>query len=164
IHRGDLQDVLLEAMTARLGAERLSTGWRCVGVESDGDGAIAHFVDPGTGVALEPQRADVLVGCDGLHSTVRKELHPGEGEPLYSGVNAWRGVTRWPAFLSGASFVRAGWLAHGKLVAYPIRERIDADGRQLVNWLAEIETPRYKKRDWNRPGRLEDFIGAFEDW
>ncbi len=164
IHRGDLQDVLLEAVTARLGAKRLLTGWKCTRVEADGDCAIAHCVDAGTGAALEPQRADVVVGCDGLHSTVRKQLHPGEGEPVYSGVNAWRGVTRWPAFLSGGSFVRAGWLAHGKLVAYPVRDRIDANGRQLVNWLAEIETPRYKKRDWNRPGRLEDFIGAFEDW
>jgi 2-polyprenyl-6-methoxyphenol hydroxylase-like FAD-dependent oxidoreductase len=59
---------------------------------------------------------------------------------------------------------RAGWLATGKLVAYPIRDRIDAAGRQLVNWLAEIEYPRYERRDWNRPGRLEDFIAAYADW
>ena len=40
---------------------------------------------------------------------------------------------------------------------YPIRDRVDGEGRQLVNWVAELETPRYEKRDWNRPGRLEDF-------
>ena len=39
-----------------------------------------------------------------------------------------------------------------------------ADGLQLVNWVAEIETPRHPDRDWNRVGRLEDFIGAFQDW
>src|SRR6266850_580404 len=94
----------------------------------------------------------------------RKQLHPGEGEPLYSGVNMWRGVTRWPAFLSGASMVRAGWLKCGKMVIYPIRERIDAEGRQLVNWVAEIETPRHQQRDWNRRGSLDDFLGAFEEW
>ena len=158
IHRGDLQNVLLEAFRARVGGERLHTGWKCTGVEADGNAGVAHFV------GHESRCADVVVGCDGLHSTVRKQLHPDEGDPLYSGVNAWRGVTRWPAFLSGASFVRAGWLSHGKLVAYPIRDRIDAQGRQLVNWLAEIETPRYKKRDWNRPGHLEDFIGSFDAW
>jgi 2-polyprenyl-6-methoxyphenol hydroxylase-like FAD-dependent oxidoreductase len=49
-------------------------------------------------------------------------------------------------------------------VTYPIRDAIDAEGRQLVNWLAEIETPHYQRRDWNRPGHLEDFIGAFESW
>jgi 2-polyprenyl-6-methoxyphenol hydroxylase-like FAD-dependent oxidoreductase len=59
--------------------------------------------------------------------------------------------------------VRAGWLAHGKMVIYPIRPA-DADGLQLVNWVAEIETPDYRKRDWNRAGTLDDFIGAFADW
>ena len=163
IHRGDLQRVLLDAVNDRVGATRVHTGWRCVRVEGVGGAGVAHFVDAND-VPLPPQRADVVVGCDGLHSVVRKQLHPDEGDPVYSGVNAWRGVTRWPAFLSGASFVRAGWLSHGKLVAYPIRDRIDAQGRQLVNWLAEIETPRYEKRDWNRKGDLGDFIDAFEAW
>jgi 2-polyprenyl-6-methoxyphenol hydroxylase-like FAD-dependent oxidoreductase len=76
----------------------------------------------------------------------------------------WRGVTRWKPFLSGASMVRAGWLATGKMVIYPIRNAIDAEGRQLVNWVAEIETPHYKKRDWNRPGNLDDFIAAVAEW
>ena len=46
---------------------------------------------------------DVLVACDGLHSVIRKQLHPDEGEPVYSGVNMWRGVTRWKPFLTGAA-------------------------------------------------------------
>jgi 2-polyprenyl-6-methoxyphenol hydroxylase-like FAD-dependent oxidoreductase len=34
-----------------------------------------------------------------------------------------------------------------------------------VNWLAEIETPHYlPKRDWARPGRIDDFIGPYGDW
>jgi 2-polyprenyl-6-methoxyphenol hydroxylase-like FAD-dependent oxidoreductase len=164
IHRGDLQDTLLEAFKARVGADRLHTGWRCIGIEDRASTATIRFVDASTGAALEPRRADLAIGCDGLHSAVRRQLHPDEGAPLYSGVNAWRGVTRWPRFLTGASFVRAGWLARGKLVAYPIRDAIDAEGRQLVNWLAEIETPRHLERDWNRPGNLDDFIEAFEDW
>ena len=36
--------------------------------------------------------------------------------------------------------VRAGWLSHGKMVIYPIRDDIDGAGTQLVNWVAEIET------------------------
>ena len=55
-------------------------------------------------------------------------LHPHEGEPRYSGVNMWRGVTPWEPFLSGASMVRAGWLTHGKMVIYPIRNSIDTAG------------------------------------
>jgi 2-polyprenyl-6-methoxyphenol hydroxylase-like FAD-dependent oxidoreductase len=50
------------------------------------------------------------------------------------------------------------------MVIYPIRDRIDAKGRQLVNWVAELATPKHEQRDWNRRGRLADFIGAYEDW
>jgi 2-polyprenyl-6-methoxyphenol hydroxylase-like FAD-dependent oxidoreductase len=164
IHRGDLQGVLLDAVRRRVGGERLHLGWRCTGVGQDGAGATAHFRRSGTGEALPPQRGDVVVGCDGIHSAVRRQLYPAEGDPIYSGVNMWRGVTRWPPFLSGASMVRAGWLATGKVVIYPIRDDVDGAGRQLVNWVAEIETPNYRRRDWNRPGRLEEFAGAFADW
>ena len=94
---------------------------------------------------------------------LRKQFFPDEGEPRYSGVNMWRGVTRWKPILSGASMIRAGWLSHGKMVIYPIRAA-GSDGLQLVNWVAEIETPTYRRRDWNRTGALADFIGAFADW
>ena len=164
VHRGDLQMVLLEAVRRRLGNDRVLAGWKCVGFEQDATGAAALFRSSVTGEELAPQRGSVVVACDGIHSVIRKQLHPDEGEPLYSGVNMWRGVTRWPAFLSGASMVRAGWLKCGKMVIYPIRERIDGEGRQLVNWVAEIETPRHQQRDWNRRGSLDDFLGAFEAW
>jgi 2-polyprenyl-6-methoxyphenol hydroxylase-like FAD-dependent oxidoreductase len=164
IHRGDLMAVLLEAVRKRVGVDGVQTGWKCVGFEQDGESATALFQDATTGEDLPPQSGDVVVGCDGIHSRIRKQLHPEEGDPLYSGVNMWRGVTRWPAFLSGASMVRAGWLATGKMVIYPIRHRIDPEGRQLVNWVAEVETPRHVARDWNRRGELGDFLRAFEDW
>ncbi|MBI4123592.1 MAG: FAD-dependent monooxygenase, partial [Betaproteobacteria bacterium] len=93
-----------------------------------------------------------------------KQLYPDEGEPRYSGVNMWRGVTRWQPILSGATMIRAGWLKTGKLVHYPIRNRVDAQGRQLVNWLWEIETPEYKRWDWNRAASVEDFIRDVQSW
>jgi 2-polyprenyl-6-methoxyphenol hydroxylase-like FAD-dependent oxidoreductase len=164
IHRGDLQMVLLDAFKARVGADRLFTGWKCVGFDETSDVATAVFEDTTTGNRRVPQHGDVLIACDGLHSVIRKQLHPGEGEPLYSGVNMWRGVARWKPFLTGASYTRAGWLTPGKMVIYPIRDRIDADGLQLINWVAEVTTPHYQRRDWNRAGRLDDFIGVFDDW
>jgi 2-polyprenyl-6-methoxyphenol hydroxylase-like FAD-dependent oxidoreductase len=165
IHRGDLQAVLLAAARERLGEDRIATGWRCARAEDGPDGATAHFVDARTGDALPPQRGRAVVGCDGVNSALRRQFHPAEGDPRYSGVNMWRGVTRWPPMLSGATMVRAGWLNPGKMVIYPIRDRIDDAGRQLVNWLAEIETPHYlAKRDWARPGRIDDFLGPFRDW
>src|SRR5260221_11371767 len=65
--------------------------------------------------------------------------------------------------LWGARRGRAGWMPNGKMVISPTPPA-DADGKQLINWVAEIETPNYRKRDWNRSGSLDDFIGAFSDW
>jgi 5-methylphenazine-1-carboxylate 1-monooxygenase len=163
IHRGDLQLVLRDAFVARAGADRLATSHHCIGVEQDGRGVGVSFSDGPGGSTHSTVRGRVAIACDGINSAVRKQFFPGEGEPRYSGVNMWRGVTRWKPILSGASMVRAGWLSHGKMVIYPIRPA-GADGLQLINWVAEIETPVYRKRDWTRPGSLEDFIGAFADW
>jgi len=164
IHRADLYQILLEATQARIGAERIHLGWTCTGAQQEATHAIAHFRSTETGMSLPDQVADVIVACDGIHSTLRKQFFPAEGEPRYSGVNMWRGVTRMKPILSGASMVRAGWLSHGKMVIYPIRNAIDAEGNQLMNWVAEIETPQYRKRDWSRPGNLDDFLPAFADW
>jgi 2-polyprenyl-6-methoxyphenol hydroxylase-like FAD-dependent oxidoreductase len=164
IHRGDLQLALLDAFRARAGDERLRAGQHCVGVEQDETGVTAHFSDGPGGANRSTVRGRAAIACDGINSAVRKQLFPDEGEPRYSGVNMWRGVTRWKPILSGASMVRAGWLSHGKMVIYPIRHAAEADGLQLINWVAEIETPVYRKRDWNRPGSIDDFIGAFADW
>lgn len=164
IHRGELQRILFDAVRQRIGAERIFTGWTCTGVEQHAQGAAARFSDTATGAERPPQTADVVVACDGLHSVVRRQLHPAEGPPRYSGVNMWRGVSVSTPILTGASMIRAGWLATGKMVIYPIRERVDGQGHQLVNWVAELETPRHRQRDWTRPGAIGDFIGAFEHW
>jgi 5-methylphenazine-1-carboxylate 1-monooxygenase len=163
IHRGDLQMVLLDAFRARAETDRLDINHHCSGVEQDESGVRVHFSDGPGAANRSTVRGRVAIACDGINSAIRKELFPDEGEPRYSGVNMWRGVTRWKPILSGASMVRAGWLSHGKMVIYPIRPT-GADGLQLVNWVAEIETPNYLKRDWNRRGSIEDFIGAFADW
>ncbi|ADU34507.1 flavin-dependent oxidoreductase [Variovorax paradoxus] len=158
IHRGDLQTVLLEETLKRLGPDSVVCNHRCTGVTQDAGGVTVHFAD------APAVRGAVAIGCDGIHSALRKQLYPNEGAPRYSGVNMWRGTARWKPFLSGASMVRAGWLAVGKMVIYPIRNDIDAEGHQLVNWVAEIHAPQPAMRDWSRAGRLEDFLPAFADW
>lgn len=163
IHRGDLQTVLLAAVQERLGAERVLCGRRCVDVAQDAFGVSARFVDS-AGQAVDEVRGALAIACDGIHSVLRKKFYPDEGAPRYSGVNMWRGVTRCQPILSGASMIRAGWLSVGKMVIYPIRNAIDAEGRQLVNWVAEIESEQPAQRDWSREGRLEDFLPAFENW
>ena len=163
IHRGDLQMTLLDALKHEVGEESIVTGARCVNFGQDADGVTAYLTDERSRRQFT-ERGDVLISAEGIHSEVRKRFFPSEGPPRYSGVNMWRGVTKWSPILTGASMIRAGWLANGKMVIYPIRNDIDGEGRQLINWVAEIETPVYAERDWNRKARIEDFIDAFEDW
>jgi 2-polyprenyl-6-methoxyphenol hydroxylase-like FAD-dependent oxidoreductase len=164
IHRGDLQTTLLEAVRERLGDDAVLLDRKCVGASSSDDEAIVNFVDSND--RAYAVRASVAVACDGLHSALRKQFYPDEGAPRYSGVNMWRGAVHWKPFLSGATMVRAGALVPGvgKMVIYPIRDNVDEQGRQLVNWVAEINAPQPARRDWNGAGRLEDFFPAFADW
>ena len=166
IHRGDLQQVLYRAYLDRVddGAGRVLTGHRCTGVDSAADSANAWFVDSATGRSLHEAEGAAVIGCDGIHSVVRRQFYPDEGPPVYSGVNMWRGTTVWAPFLSGSTYLRAGWLTVGKMVIYPIRHNVDGEGRQLVNWVAEVQTDQFNEQDWNRVGRLEDFHGVFADW
>jgi 2-polyprenyl-6-methoxyphenol hydroxylase-like FAD-dependent oxidoreductase len=65
---------------------------------------------------------------------------------------------------SGGAHMRIGTVDPGKMVIYPIRDDVDGQGRQLINWVAEIYSDRYKPGAWTSPGRVEDFIAPFADW
>ena len=163
IHRGDLQGVLLAAVRERLGPAAVVAGHACAGADELGDRVRVRLRGP-AGEPLADAVGSVAIGCDGIHSALRRQLYPGEGPPRWSGVNMWRGVTVHPPFLSGASMVRAGWLSVGKMVIYPIRDDVDGRGNQLVNWVAELECEEPVQRDWNARGRLDDFFPAFAEW
>ena len=160
IHRGDLHEVLLAAVRERLGGGAFVLGKKAVGFTQEADRITLQFED-GTSAP-----GSAVIGCDGIHSAIRKQLHPGEGPPAYQGINMWRGVTRGKPYLSGASMVIAGWLEAGKMVIYPIRNL--PDGNQLINWVAEIQSPRNVLQDWNLAGKLDDFYPVFagrsHDW
>jgi 2-polyprenyl-6-methoxyphenol hydroxylase-like FAD-dependent oxidoreductase len=81
VHRADLQGCLMRAVPP----ERLHTGSECAGFEPDDHGVTARFADGGT------ERGDLLIGADGIHSAVRRQLH-GPAEPRYAGYSAWRGI------------------------------------------------------------------------
>ena len=155
IHRADLHDVLLAETRKRLGADSVVLNMKCISVSEKGT---AKF-ENGASIA-----GSCVIGCDGIHSAVRKQLFPGEGPPGYQGINMWRGVTRMKPFLTGASMAVAGWLEVGKMVIYPIRKELDGEGRQLINWVAEIQSPRNVMQDWNLGGKIEDFYPTFKDW
>ena len=163
IHRGDLHAILLEAVIERLGAGAVILDHKCVGVAQDEDQAIARFEDKAEA------RGTVLVACDGIHSAARGQMHPNDSALRYEGTAQYRGVTKWPPFHGGASMAYLGTNRHGKLVMYPIRNDIDGQGNQLLNWVIEVQRPtEHLIRDWTRKARVEDFIAGFEkcrfDW
>jgi len=165
IHRGQLQMVLLRACLARLGAENVRTGHRLMSFSQDAVQASATFFDPNANPA-ETVMGDVLVGADGIHSAVRAHFHPQEGPPKWNGVIMWRGATRAKPFLSGASMIWAGHAAQ-KFVCYPIAHAHGGDDDALLNWICDLrlDDAKYlKPEDWNRQGRLEDFLPRYEAW
>ncbi len=54
-------------------------------VEQDGSGVLVHFVGG------KRERADLLIGGDGIRSSVREHVAP-EVQPIYSGYYIWRGA------------------------------------------------------------------------
>jgi 5-methylphenazine-1-carboxylate 1-monooxygenase len=167
IHRGKLHRILYDEARAELGAEHIHTGHRCTGVVQDERGATVHFADRVTGAALPSVQATVVVACDGINSAIRKQFYPDE-KLAFSGINTWRGVTKHKPILTGKSYMRIGSIETGKMVIYPIVDNIDGatdgKGNQLINWMAEIQSPATTMNDWNQSGKAADFLDIFKDW
>jgi 2-polyprenyl-6-methoxyphenol hydroxylase-like FAD-dependent oxidoreductase len=158
IHRGQLQSLLYRAVLERLPAGSLHLGHRLEAVRQSSNGVEATFVDR-TGAVIATARGDLLVGADGIHSTVRRDVVPGEGEPRWSGLILWRGATNWPQFFGGASLLIAGGVST-KFVVYPIGPGATPETR-LTNWAAQARmapegSPSPHREDWTRPARRED--------
>lgn len=160
MHRGRLQMALLHELEARIGSERVHTGHRLIEADS-GNPARAVFVrEDGARVEVE---SDVLIGAEGIHSTLRNLRYPDEGLPRYGGRILWRAVTRSRPFLTGASMIMAGY-QDCKFVAYPL-DLPGEDGCQTINWIAELTVTEMPGREsWNKEGRKEAFASYFSGW
>ena len=157
INRGKLQGVIHQAARARLGEGKIHTGHRLGAFQQDESGVTAYFFDRG-GSHRATARGDVLIGADGIHSTVRETLFPNEGPALWNGTMLWRGAVDWPQFMTGRSMIIAGGM-EAKFVLYPIGAGTAPD-RRLTNWavmakVSEGGVPPTKE-DWSRPGRWDD--------
>ncbi len=162
IHRGKLHRILYEEALQQIGPQRIHTDHRCTGVEQDAMGATVHFVDA-QGNKRPSVRADIVIACDGVNSTIRRQFYPDE-KVAFAGINTWRGVTVHKPILTGKSYMRVGSIHTGKMVIYPIVDNVDGQGNQLINWMAEIQHEGEAMNDWNRPGNKADFEAIYADW
>jgi 5-methylphenazine-1-carboxylate 1-monooxygenase len=163
IHRGRVHLTLWRTARERLGAARVLPDHQCVGLEQSDQRVTLHFRSAATGAPRAPVTADLAIACDGVNSTVRRHFYPGDAL-CFGGINSWRGVTRSKPFLTGRSYVRVGSVQRGNLVIYPIADDVDGDGRQLINWTAQVAQPGYERNDWNKPGTLEDILPIYASW
>jgi 2-polyprenyl-6-methoxyphenol hydroxylase-like FAD-dependent oxidoreductase len=153
---------LVEAVEARLGPNAVALGHKCAKIEQDESGATVHFVDTVTGEPLPSVRGTVAIACDGVNSVMRKDMHPNEAKPRYEGTTQYRGATVWKPFLTGRSMLYFGTYETGKLIIYPMRDNVDGEGNQLINWVIEISRDDLTTRDWNRASNVNEFIEHFE--
>jgi 5-methylphenazine-1-carboxylate 1-monooxygenase len=166
VHRGHLRRLLWEVALERLGADSIHTAHRLRVWESTPAGVRASFVDPRTGQSAGTYEGSLLIGADGIHSTLRAAFQPGEGAPKWNLSILWRGVTEGKPFLDGHTMIGAGHQSQ-KFVAYAISPVDPATGGQTINWIAERRFPaehEWRRETYDRNGRLEDFLPWFEEW
>lgn len=163
IHRGRLHMTLYGAVLDRLGKDAVVTGRQCIGLDQDDDGVTLHFRKLSTGEAAPSVRARIAIACDGVNSAVRRHFYP-DDKVVFSGVNSWRGVTKWKPIFDGRTYLRVGSIRTNKMTIYPIIDNVDGAGRQLINWIAQVPSSAEDRNDWNKPAKPEDFVHLFKDW
>jgi salicylate hydroxylase len=149
IHRADLLAVIASGFPA----ERIHLGHRLVGLADAGNGTEASF-ENGAHITV-----DVLVGADGIHSTVGSALF-GDEAPRFAGCVAYRGLV--PAEriadldleLGSQSWVGPG----GHFVHYFI------SGGRLLNFVGWTEHDTWNREDWTDRATVARALAAFEGW
>jgi salicylate hydroxylase len=147
IHRADLLDML----AARVPPDVVHTDHHCVGFAQDERTAVMSFAN-GARVS-----ADVVVGADGIHSTLQGYVTP-PSAPLPSGSVAYRGVVS-AASVAWPSGAMRNWLGPGKhFLVYPVRA-----GR-LINYVGFVPTHAQAKESWSAPGDPAALARDFAGW
>jgi salicylate hydroxylase len=149
LHRRDLLAVIAEGFPA----DKIHLDHRLVGLEDAGDHVVARFAD---GARAE---ADVLVGADGIHSTVRAHLFGAE-EPQFAGCVAYRGLV--PAERIADLGLERGsqsWVGPGAHLVHYFVSR-----GHLLNFVGWTEHDTWNREDWTDRATIERALAAFEGW
>ncbi|WP_217142894.1 FAD-dependent monooxygenase [Streptomyces sp. AC627_RSS907] len=152
IHRAHLHRALLSLIDR----DRLDLGRRLNTAEElpDGQGVRLAFDDGTASVA------DVVVGADGIHSTVRETLR--RDEPVFSGLGIYRGLVPVDALPPAARerLVRL-WLGPGgHFVCYPV------SSGAFLSYAATVPltTGTPPRESWSREGDPDELRAAFGTW
>ena len=149
VHRADLLSIIAAAFPA----ERLHFGHRLTGVADKGDHAEASFENGGR------VETEVLVGADGIHSTVRAALL-GEEAPRFAGCVAYRGLVPVERIADlGLELESQSWLGPGGHFVHYFVSR----GR-LLNFVGWTEHDTWSREDWTDRATITRALAAFEGW
>jgi 2-polyprenyl-6-methoxyphenol hydroxylase-like FAD-dependent oxidoreductase len=128
-------------------------------VEQDGSEVLVHFAEGRT------ERADLVVGADGLRSSVRRQVAP-DVQPIYSGYYIWRGAPN-EADLSAETlqclFPYVAFFLAGRLqmLGYPISGLNDdlRPGHRRYNfaWYRVADPQQLKEMCVDEEGRQHEF-------
>jgi 2-polyprenyl-6-methoxyphenol hydroxylase-like FAD-dependent oxidoreductase len=162
IHRGRLQLLLLRAVRERIGHDHFRGGLTFTAFEQIGGRVQGRFHDRESGAEVIDE-ADVLIGADGIHSAVRRQLYPTEGGARFAKQLLWRAAVDADAFLDGLTMVIAGHF-HQRIIAYPVARA--AGGKLLTNWICQMSVAdeASPREDWNKRVTKEKVLAAFGEW
>lgn len=167
-HRGEFHLLLYRKLIERAGDEAVLLGHSVSSYENLPDGSVRAEVRRADGQTTTIE-GSLLFGADGIHSNIRKQMHPDQPPIHWGGTLMWRGVTRGKVFRTGSSFVGFGTHKH-RIVIYPI-SHADESGYADINWIAEVtydESFDWTKSGWFRSVPIESFADHFDgfkqDW
>jgi salicylate hydroxylase len=148
-HRAELLDVLLGG----LGTKGCRLGARVERVDQDQGGVSLTLADGSTA------EGDILIGADGIHSTVRAQLF-GKEMPRYTGNVAWRGLVpaERVAHLDLGSVVGVWMGPNRSIVQYYV-----SAGRTF-NWIGISRSSQPAQESWLAEGRREDALAEYDGW
>jgi salicylate hydroxylase len=139
-------------LAAAIPADHINLNHRCVAVSSSDGFAVIRFSNG------RQEEADLVVGCDGIRSSIRTAIH-GADAPRFTGNVCWRAVI--PAESLPAEHVAPDvniWSGPGgHIVIYYVRA-----GR-LVNIIATHESEEWVEESWNVASSRRDLIAAFPE-
>lgn len=152
LHRGDLLQVLADAVRARR-PDAIRLGSRVEGLDQDGDGVVLRLAGGRTA------RGQALIGADGVHSRVRHLLH-GADAPVFTGCVAWRGLVPMQALPEPLRRpIGVNWIGPGRhVVHYPVRRG------ELLNFVGIVERDDWQVESWTERGDAGECARDFSGW